>query len=72
MSKVFVCYTDSTSEHQCKKNHGEISGDMEGAGVLNIFNLSLHTQVIFIQIILMTGTANHTKGWLQGTSMIPT
>jgi hypothetical protein len=47
MSKFcFVCHTNSASQHEYKKNHGGISGGMEGAGVLNIFNLSLHTRVI--------------------------
>jgi hypothetical protein len=39
-----VCHTNPTSQHECKKNHEGISGGMEGGGVLNIFNLSLHTR----------------------------
>jgi hypothetical protein len=38
-----VCHTNSTSQHVCKKKYEGISGGMEGAGVLNIFNHSLHT-----------------------------
>jgi hypothetical protein len=42
----FVCHTNPTSQHDCKMNHEGISGGMEGAGVLNIFNCSLHTEGI--------------------------
>jgi hypothetical protein len=46
MSKsCFVWHTNPTSQHECK-NHEGISGGMEGAGVLNIFNCSLHTRGI--------------------------
>jgi hypothetical protein len=38
----FVCHTNPTSQHECKKNHEGISGGMEGAAVLNIFTHSLH------------------------------
>jgi hypothetical protein len=37
----FVCHTNPISQHDCEKNHEGISGGMEGAGVLNIFNHSL-------------------------------
>jgi hypothetical protein len=40
----FVCHTNPTSQHECKKKHEGRGGGMEGAGVLNIFNLSLHTR----------------------------
>jgi hypothetical protein len=47
MNKIcFVCHTNPTSQHECKKNHEGISGGMEGAAVLNIFNHSLYTQGI--------------------------
>jgi hypothetical protein len=39
----FVCYTNPTTQRECKKNSEGIGGGMEGAGVLNIFNHSLHT-----------------------------
>jgi hypothetical protein len=39
----FACHTNPTSQHECKKNQEGISGGMEGAGVLNIFNCSFHT-----------------------------
>jgi hypothetical protein len=39
----FVCHTIPAFHHEYEKNHEEISGGMEGAGVLNIFNRSLHT-----------------------------
>jgi hypothetical protein len=38
-----VCHTNPTSQRECKKNHEEASGGMEGADVLSIFNCSLHT-----------------------------
>jgi hypothetical protein len=48
MSKpCFVCHTNPTSQHECKKNHEGINSGMEGAGVLSIFNCSLHTRGIF-------------------------
>jgi hypothetical protein len=44
MSKsCFVCLTNPTSQCECKKNHEGIGSGLEGAGVLNIFNHSLHT-----------------------------
>jgi hypothetical protein len=44
MSKFcFVCHTNPTSQNGFKRNHERISGGMEGAGVLNMFNRSLHT-----------------------------
>jgi hypothetical protein len=47
MSKsCFICHTNPTSQHECKKNHERISGGMEGADKLNIFNCSLHTRGI--------------------------
>jgi hypothetical protein len=47
MSKsCFVCHTNPTSQHECKKNHEGISDGMEGAGVVNIFNHSLHNRGI--------------------------
>jgi hypothetical protein len=34
MSKSrFVCHTNPTAQHECKKNHEGISGGMEGGGV---------------------------------------
>jgi hypothetical protein len=49
MSKsCFVCHTNPTSQHECKKNHDGIIVGMECAGVLNIFNCSLHTRGIGI------------------------
>jgi hypothetical protein len=44
---------------------------MEGAGVFNILNHSLHTQGICYTSMLVMGTAKHTKGLLQGSPMIP-
>jgi hypothetical protein len=38
----FVCHTNLTFQHGCKKNHEEASGAMEGF-LMNIFNHSLHT-----------------------------
>jgi hypothetical protein len=45
MSKFcFVCHTNPNSQHECKKKPTKhLSGGMEGAAVLNIFNHSLHT-----------------------------
>jgi hypothetical protein len=40
----FVCHTNPTSQHECKKNHEEVSFGIEAAGVLNIFNRSFHTR----------------------------
>jgi hypothetical protein len=40
------CHNNQTSQHECKKNHEGISGGMGGAGVLHIFDRSLHTQGI--------------------------
>jgi hypothetical protein len=42
----FVCHTNPTSQHECKNNYAGISGGMDGAGGLNIFNRSLHTRGI--------------------------
>jgi hypothetical protein len=42
------------------------------AGILNIFNHSLHTQGICYTKYLGDGAAKHIKGWLQGSCMIPT
>jgi hypothetical protein len=38
----FVCHTNPTSQHECKKNYEGTSGGMVGAGILNIFDHSLH------------------------------
>jgi hypothetical protein len=47
MSKFcFICLINPTSQHECKKNHEGLSGGMEGAGLLNIFNCFLHIQGI--------------------------
>jgi hypothetical protein len=47
MSKFrFVCHTNQCSQYERKKNYEGTSGEMEGAGVLNIFNRSLHTRSI--------------------------
>jgi hypothetical protein len=73
MSKFcFVCHTNPTSQNEFKRNHEGISGGMEGAGVLNIFNRSLHTRGIGYIKYLGDGTAKHTIRWLQGSDMILT
>jgi hypothetical protein len=46
MSKFCLFVHHPASQHDCKKNHEGASGGMEGAGVFNIFNCSLHTQGI--------------------------
>jgi hypothetical protein len=49
MSKFcLVCHTNANSQHECKKNHEGASGGREGAGVLSIFNRSLHTRGVGI------------------------
>jgi hypothetical protein len=72
MSKFcVVCLTNPTSQHECKNNHEGVSGRMEGARLLNIFNPSLHIRGI-TQSILVIRTTEHARGWLQGSPMIPT
>jgi hypothetical protein len=47
MSKsCFVCHKNPNSQHECTKKHEGIRGGIEGDGVFNIFNFSLHTQGI--------------------------
>jgi len=43
---VLFCHTSPTLELSCKKNYERTSDGLEVAGVLNIFNCSLHTQRI--------------------------
>jgi hypothetical protein len=44
----FVFYANPASQHKCKKNHQGASAGMGGAGVLSIFNHSVHTRGIGI------------------------
>jgi hypothetical protein len=47
MSKFcFVCHTNLTSEHKCKKNYEVTRGGMEVFSVLSIFNCSVCTRNI--------------------------
>jgi hypothetical protein len=68
----FVCHTNLTFQHECKNNYEGTSGGMEGTEVLNIYNRALHARGICYTKYLGDGAAEHTKGWLQGSPVIPT
>jgi hypothetical protein len=75
MSKCcFVCHTNPTSQHKCNRNHKGASGGTEGAvyAILLFLRFISEVQAFVTQSIMVMGTGNHTKGWLQGRPMVPT
>jgi hypothetical protein len=65
----FVCHTNPTSEHKCKKNYEQV---VEWKVlVYSTFSIVQFVPEIFvIQSIFVMGTAKHTKGWLQRSPMV--
>jgi hypothetical protein len=73
MSKFcFVCHTKLTSQHECKKNCEGKSVEWKVLVYLTFLIILFIPEVFVTQSILVMGTANHTRGWLQGNLMIPT
>jgi hypothetical protein len=67
----FVFHTNPTSQHECKSNHEGISGGMECAGVLNIFNSSLLIRGICYTKCLGDGDSKAYQGVVAGKPYDP-